>query len=276
MDLIGKAVWYIETHFGGELTLDEVAGAAGMSKFHLTRAFGAYTGLSVMRYARARRLSVAAKSLAQGDDGILDIAIDAGYGSHEAFTRAFKDQFGVTPDTIRRARSLDAIQLVEPFRMNETPAPISEPRFFDADAIRIVGLKRRYTDATSAQIPAQWQKFTPYIGHIENQNGRVAYGVLCNSDDDGGIDYVTGVAVTGASEVVPPLGDARIAAQTYAVFQHAGHVSQIRRSWKAIFGAWSLPRFGTPVDAPQFERYGEGFDPQSGYGDIEIWIPVAF
>src|SRR6476620_7283663 len=49
-----KALWFIESHLADELTLDDIAGVAGISRFHLVRAFAAATGLSVMRYVRAR------------------------------------------------------------------------------------------------------------------------------------------------------------------------------------------------------------------------------
>jgi AraC family transcriptional regulator len=62
----------------------------------LTWAFAVSTGLSLIRYVRARRLSEAARELAQGADDILGLALDAGYGSHESFTRAFVGQSGLT------------------------------------------------------------------------------------------------------------------------------------------------------------------------------------
>jgi hypothetical protein len=49
-----KALWYIEGHFASALTLDEVAAIGGVSRYHMVRAFAAATGLSVMRYVRAR------------------------------------------------------------------------------------------------------------------------------------------------------------------------------------------------------------------------------
>ena len=61
-----KALWFIESHLADALTLDEIAGVGGISRFHMVRAFGAATGLSVMRYVRARRLSEAARALANG------------------------------------------------------------------------------------------------------------------------------------------------------------------------------------------------------------------
>jgi len=110
---VAKALWYIEGNFTREMALDDIANAAGVSRFHLTRAFGEAVAMSVMRYVRARRLSEAARSLALGAPDILTVALDAGYGSHEAFTRAFRDQFGVTPDQVRVDGRIETLRLVE-------------------------------------------------------------------------------------------------------------------------------------------------------------------
>ena len=113
-----KALWYIESHLAAPLTLDDVAGVAGVSRFHLVRAFATATGFSVMRYVRARRLSKAAQALAAGAPDILSLALDADYSSHEAFTRAFRDHFGVTPEMVRATTCLDRLKLVEPIVMD--------------------------------------------------------------------------------------------------------------------------------------------------------------
>ena len=68
-----------------------------VSRSHLAHAFGTATGLSVMQYVRARCLSDAARVLAGGAPNILTVALDAGYNSHEAFTRAFRDRFEESP-----------------------------------------------------------------------------------------------------------------------------------------------------------------------------------
>ena len=132
MNPVGKALWYIESHFSGELSLEEIAAHGGVSRFHMTRAFGAVTGHSIMRYVRARRLTEAARALSDGAPDILTLAIEAGYGSHEAFTRAFRDQFGTTPEEVRAQRRLDNLNLVEPIKMDETPnSKLEPPRFAD-------------------------------------------------------------------------------------------------------------------------------------------------
>ena len=114
-----KALWYIESHLAEPLTLDEISAIGGVSRFHMVRAFAAATGFSVIRYVRARRLSKAARALAAGAPDILSLALDADYGSHEAFTRAFRDHFGVTPETVRAATCLDHLKLQEPIVMED-------------------------------------------------------------------------------------------------------------------------------------------------------------
>ena len=71
MDPIAKAVWFIESHFAGDIALDDVAAVAGISRFHLSRAFAATMGVPVMRYVRGRRLTEAARSLIEGAPDIL-------------------------------------------------------------------------------------------------------------------------------------------------------------------------------------------------------------
>src|SRR6266852_7840571 len=141
-----KALWFIESHLADELTLDEIAGIAGISRFHMVRAFAAATGLSVMRYVRARRLSEAARALADGAPDILGVALDADYGSHEAFTRAFRDHFGVTPETVRSSTCLDNLRLQEPILMDSTLTDnLQPPRFETGKPLLVAGISERCT-----------------------------------------------------------------------------------------------------------------------------------
>src|SRR6202162_6380841 len=146
MNSIEKALWFIENRLAGGLSLRAIAQAVGVSNHHLARTFGAATGQSLMRYARGRRLSEAARTLAAGAPDILEVALCAGYGSHEAFTRAFRRQFGLPPEALR-ANGLSAnIQLVEPIRMDKTLlTDLDPPRFVDGEELLIAGIGARYT-----------------------------------------------------------------------------------------------------------------------------------
>jgi AraC family transcriptional regulator len=275
MNPVGKALWFVESHFASDITLQDIASVGGVSRFHMSRAFGVATGHSIMRYVRGRRLTEAARSLSNGAPDILAVALEAGYGSHEAFTRAFRDQFGLTPEMVRAQRHLDNLELVEPMKMDESLiTSLKPPRFENGKPLLIAGLGERYVCETSAGIPAQWQRFVPHIGHIPGQVGRTAYGVRCNSDDAGNFDYICGVEVSDFSRVPPDWYRARIPEHRYAVFSHRDHISTIRRTWNTIWNKW-LPESGHEVaDAPDFERYGEDFDSATGTGSVEIWVPI--
>ncbi|THD73709.1 MAG: AraC family transcriptional regulator [Bradyrhizobium sp.] len=270
-----KALWFIESHLADALTLDEIASVGGVSRFHMVRAFAAATGLSVMRYVRARRLSEAARALASGAPDILALALDADYGSHEAFTRAFRDHFGVTPEAVRAAARLDHLKLQEPIVMDSTALDgLRAPRFETSKPLLIAGLGERYTWETSAVIPGQWQRFNQSVQNIPGRIGQVAYGVCCNGDDAGNYDYIAGVEVSDFSDLRREFSTVRIPEAKYAVFTHAKHISTIRRTINTIWNHW-LPASGLKVaDAPNFERYDANFDPLTGNGGLEIWVPV--
>jgi AraC family transcriptional regulator len=270
-----KALWYIESHLAKPLTLDEVAAIAGVSRFHMVRAFAAATGLSVMRYVRARRLSEAARALAGGAPDILGVALDADYGSHEAFTRAFRERFGVTPEMVRDFAQLDTLQLQEPIIMDSTVIDnLPPPRFETGKPLLVAGVGERYTWESGAAIPGQWQRFRQKVDEIADRVGKVAYGVCCNGDDSGNFDYVAGVEVSDFSDLRREFSRVRIPEQRYAVFSHKDHISTIRRTVNTIWNHW-LPASGLKAaDAPGFERYDENFDPLTGNGGLEIWVPI--
>ncbi|WP_186467539.1 AraC family transcriptional regulator [Bradyrhizobium stylosanthis] len=270
-----RALWYIESHLAEPMTLDEIAAVSGVSRFHIVRAFAAATGLSVMRYVRARRLSEAARSLANGAPDILSLALQADYGSHEAFTRAFRDQFGTTPEAVRAATCTGHLKLQEPILMDSTMLDhLKPPRFETARAILVAGPMERISCDNGAAIPGLWQRFHQEVADIPARVGQVAYGVCCNGDDAGNFDYIAGVEVADFSDLPRRFGRIRIGEQRYAVFTHTDRVASIRRTVSTIWNQW-LPASGLKAaDAPNFERYDEAFDPATGNGGFEIWIPV--
>jgi AraC family transcriptional regulator len=221
MNPVQKALWFIESHYSRELSLDDIANGGCVSRYHLSRAFEAATGRPVMRYVRARRLTEAARRLAGGAPDILALALEAGYGSHEAFTRAFREQFGLTPEALRSQGHTHNIALVEPIKLDETLlASLAPPRFENGKPLLIAGLAARYNCDTSVAIPAQWQRFNEYFGKVPGQIGNVAYGVCYNADDSGTFDYLCGVEVSDFSGLPAELSHMRVPEQRYAVFTH--------------------------------------------------------
>lgn len=150
---------------------------------------------------------------------------------------------------------------------------LSKPSMERADTLRICGISRHYGFEQMAQIPSQWQAFGPLISRISCAPNPTTYGVICNSDDSG-FDYLSGVLFARDERLPAETVQLVLEPQTYAVFEHQEHVSSVSASCAAIWGEW-LPGSGKEaVQAPWFERYGEKFDPMSGDGGLEIWIPI--
>lgn len=268
------AIWYIESHLKKQLTLSDIAQVAKVSPEHLAREFLAVTGMTVMSYVRARRMTEAGDVLASNDVDILTIALCFGYNSHEAFSRAFKEVFEVSPSEYRALHQSCIQKRKEPLLMEEIAfEAIDDPRIETRSGMCIVGLKRVYSNNESAAgIPNQWQDFVPHLGHIPGQQSDETYGV-CQMLGDG-MQYVCGVEVTANTDVPAELFKLDIEPQTYAVFKHEGHVSTIRQTWATIFQRWLPEANATRANAPDFEWYSSHFDPISGTGRIEIWIPL--
>ncbi len=86
-----------------ELTLRDLAGKLGYSEFHMTRKFREITGMGFRDYLQGRKLAFALKEVRDSEKSMLDIALDYGFSSNEAFTRAFKRSYGVTPSQYRKS-----------------------------------------------------------------------------------------------------------------------------------------------------------------------------
>ena len=276
MSLTNKALFVIERNLNRELSLGEIAERLGVSRFHLAHAFGESTGRSVMDHVRGRRLTEAAYALAGGAEDILTVALDGGYGSHEAFTRAFKAQFGRTPEDVRKSESVAGLALVDAIRHLETrPMALKEPRIEKAGEMLFVGLKERVLYGEMQAIAGQWQRFMAGPYHeIEHIRPGIPVGIAAATDDSG-IDYVCAAEVTRFGAIPKGLVKMTLAPATYAVFAHDGHITGVRETYQAIWNDWFPASGKHPADAPGLERHNETFDTRTGEGGVTIWIPLA-
>lgn len=279
MNAIDRALWYVESHFGGSVTLDDLASAIGLSRFQLSRMFTYAIGRSFTEYLRGRRLTEAARALADGAPDILSVALEAGYGSHEAFSRAFRAQFGTTPERVRARRNLANLQLVEALKMPETQTKqIPDPEMRETEPLLIAGMQRHFRYEDRGGIPSLWQRFTPHIGSIPGEAPGASYGIcICRSpaEEEEGFDYLSGVATRSLDDLPEDLIGMRIPHQRWAVFRHDDHVSTIGASCAAA-AEWLAREGHAPAKGAvqMVEHYGPQFDPRTGSGGCEIWIPL--
>ncbi len=103
-----RVLTHIQAHLGETLDLDDLAKLACFSSYHFHRIFAPMTGETVADHVRRLRLERAATELRKAGRPVIQLALEAGYEAHEAFTRAFKSAYGVSPAVFRRAKEPDA------------------------------------------------------------------------------------------------------------------------------------------------------------------------
>src|SRR5690349_9372984 len=122
------------------------------------------------------------------------------------------------------------------YKNQKSTTQLDQPRFQDAKALLIAGVRQEYKPETMNQIPDQWKRFMPHIGKVPGQIGRITYG-LCYLNKDS-IGYLAGVEVSSCDGLPSELTCAEVPAQRYAVFTHRGHVSQLWETCEAIQNQW--------------------------------------
>jgi AraC family transcriptional regulator len=101
-DCIEAVMRYIREHISEPLDRETLADVAGFSVPHFHRVFTAHVGESAISYIRRVRLERAGRKLRMGAVDITEVALAAGYDSHAAFSKAFKQHFGLSPSEFRQ------------------------------------------------------------------------------------------------------------------------------------------------------------------------------
>lgn len=279
MSAIERAIWHIEAHLAEPFSLEETARAAGVSKFHLSRTFGLLVGMSPSAFVRGRRLTKAARELAAGAPDILSVALDAGYGSHEAFTRAFSAQFGRSPEAVRQEGSLEPLSLVEARTMSDLPTiKLAEPEIAERGPILAAGLQERFRFSERGSIPTLWQKFMPLMMQVPDIRPGTTYGVMSGSVlGEDGFDYAAAIAVDAIDDIPQGLSAVKIPRLNCAIFRHGGHVAEVGAVCNSIYQDWLSRTDHKPAEGAiqMIEHYPASFNPMTGEGGFEIWLPLA-
>lgn len=278
-----RVIEHIDRHLDERLKLEALASVAHFSSFHFHRLFTAWMGETLGDYVRRRRLEVAAQRMvAQPRLPVLQVALSVGFGSTEAFGRAFKARFGNTPSAWRAAQVSNRDQA----KSNSDQAfarPVGNDggmkvTIVDRQPTRVAYL--RHVGPYGRSISNFWmQEVDPWM-QTNGLHGRPRYGI---SHDDPGITPSEKLRYDAAVEVSPDFVGAGKHQQTtlpggkYAVAKFKGTDAEVGEAWTWLLRDW-LPASGMQLDSrPFFEHYpiDATYDAATGTFACDICIPVT-
>ncbi|OLR94366.1 AraC family transcriptional regulator [Actinokineospora bangkokensis] len=239
-----------DTLTDGGVDLDRLARATGTTEHHLRRMFSTLAGMPLSEYVRRRRMTVAAAEVVRGDDDLLGIAVRYGYGSTEAFGRAFRSVHGAGPGEVRRDGGPLRAQPQLRFRLTVEGSTPMDTRVVDKPAFRLVGHAARVPlvhRGVNEHIQRHVATLTPQEHQRLKDLGDAEPPGLLQVTDDLAPDaaegteltYLHGVAVAAGTPVPDDLDGIEVAAGRWAVFRTSGpHPRALQDTWAATATEW--------------------------------------
>ncbi len=275
---IYKAVNFIENNLTRKIDLKMIASESSLSEYHFHRLFHLIVGESPGIYIRKRKLYQAALRLSRSNDRIIDVALDTGYQSPEAFSRAFTNLFGFSPKEIKLNEN-HLIRYAKPplsiQKLNHIHEGVSmEPEIVTKKEIKLVGVVY-YGANKSDEIPVFWKEHFSEISSITTRIGDSCFGFCFHNSDyltKGLFHYMPSVEVSNFSEI-PITAVAKIVPEhQYAIFTHNKNAAKLGETYEYIHGTWFPNRKYIQNDTFDFEYYTED---ENGKDIIQIFIPIT-
>ncbi len=179
---INSVIEYIYAHLDSDnesqLSLDQLSSVSGFSKYHFTRVFSSYTGLTVSRFVQRLKLKRASYKLAfHPEEKIIDIAFEASFDSHEAFSRAFKRVYQQTPSQFREKPNWEQWHKNNQFRRGSTMQDL-DVKIIDFEEQAVALLKHRGAPAKLNHSVAkfiEWRKSNSFSPIASSRTFGLAY-----------------------------------------------------------------------------------------------------
>jgi AraC family transcriptional regulator len=259
---IVRTLVYIQEHLDDPLGLEQAASVAAFSTFHFHRIFRGLVGESLGEYVRRLRLERSARNLKHSGEPIAQLALEAGFETHESFTRAFGDMFGVSPSAYREAH--------KPSPQSRSGAHLGDvsgyhpPDYPDSPALEIKELPPmrvlflRHVGPYS-EVGATWGRLMMWAGMRGLLGPNIKMIGIVYDDPDvtqpEKVRYDAAVVVERPVEPQGEFGTMELPGGRYAVAMHKGPYDGMSRTYQRIYGGW-LPASGYELrDSPGFERY---------------------
>jgi AraC family transcriptional regulator len=281
-----RVLLHIQQHLEDDLSLDDLAGIAAFSPYHFHRIFRGMVGESVRSHVRRLRLERAATQLKLSDLPVTRIALEAGYETHESFTRAFREMFGASPSGFRagngagrEAAAPSGIHYrpdgrLEDFEPLHTGGKGMKVKIVREKPVRVAFVRHvgPYDQCGSA-----WEKLCEWAGPRGYLGAGTRFLGLCHDDPEitppERIRYDACITVDEAFDAEGEIGVQTIEGGDYAMTTHFGPYDKLGETYAMLLGQW-VPRNGRQVrSAPGFEVYyndpGET-DPEDLVTDVHV------
>ncbi len=273
---------FIQRNLDEEVPLEEYARVAHFSPYHFHRIFRGMVGESLQEHIRRLRLERAAARLKHGDRSVLEIALEAGYETHEAFTRAFKALSGVSPSQFRRDRATQA-SLTSGAVHYQDGRPLTELQLSRGDhsmEVRIEKMKPLHVAFVRhvgpyAQVGEAWERVCMQLGREGRLGAGAKFVGVCYDDPEvtapEKIRYDACVTVDEDFAPHDDVGVQTLGGGEYVVTTHIGPYNKLNQTYAKLFGQW-LPTSGRELRSePSLEFYlnaPESTDPEELLTDI--------
>ncbi|GAB7184313.1 AraC family transcriptional regulator [Kitasatospora sp. Ki12] len=283
LERLNQALDHLEARLDGEVDIAEAARIAAMSEYHFRRMFSTLAGMPLTVYLRRRRMTLAGAEVLAGEPTLLDIAVRYGYGSGEAFARAFRSVHGIGPGEARRTGAVLTAQPRMSFRVVVEGSTAMRYRIVEKEPFRFVGRRARIPlvhEGVNAAATAHLEGLDERaVARMKELSGREPEGILSaavhltDSREDGAeVDYWIGV-VTGPDAAAEDLDALDVPAGTWAVFDnHGPYPRALQELWRDVFTQWfpSNPYASRPGPELLRTRPVE----IGAETDSQLWIPV--
>jgi len=261
VDMIVKAIDYIEDNLIYDLSLETCSRVAGYSDYHFHKIFKATVGMTLGDYIKKRRLTLASNFLLETEMSIFDIAIKCGFNSSENFSRSFKKEHGIRPSEHRKLRN--SLLLFNPYVRQDKIQRI-EPQVVVLDSIEITCYKFETSmEKRLSDIPRFWNKYHA----LKEEETMYDYGWLQVISEEACVYWIGSASDRGEHKLVIPSGKylkfdtPKADAYTF--------VESIHKTWTYIYEYLQQSKYRQSGPFA-FERYIES----SRIFSEEIYIPI--
>ncbi len=259
-----KVLGIIEKDLSDVPSLEKISSRLGVSRYMLSRQFKSDTGESFSQYVKRRKVSEASKEIVSTNRKILDIALDYGYSSQEAFHRTFKELYRDTPRSVNFHHS----QLFKRNALEVSPIEEVPWEILSYGPVNLNAKGKEFSFNDFDKIAQFWESF-----HRDNSLKGETFGLSLPSKPDQFERFYYLTACREENSIKDSIS-IEIPKKQYAVFTHLGKADNLMETFNYIWGRWVFEEKNFLIDGIDFELYPENYDPGDENGSCKIFLPI--